>query len=282
MCGTSGALIVVYDYGTHSGAEALTARISPQSTMHRTYLYHSSGGNLVKLTTRVSLGRLVFFEGSKKLCQRHSSRALGLVEAIGQTHDYIPREELMFACMRFGRWLSCIAAMAMMAAPLVAAEKAHQQASQQAHQKDKAGQVFDVKLSKQGTLVGQLLTANGAAIADSKLLITNKSKMTLEAKTDARGVFQLPVKKSGVYRLQLADQAIVVRAWDAGLAPPATRDSLLCVTQDGTVRGQAGATGFAALLTNPLFIGLGVAAAVAAPIIADEIDDDDEDSPSAS
>lgn len=182
----------------------------------------------------------------------------------------------MYTCMRFGRWLSCIAAIAMIASPLVAAEKASHQA--------KAGKVFDVAISKHGKLIGQLVTTAGQPRAQAEVVAVSHNKVVAKTQTDARGVFQLPVPAAGVYQISLAERTITIRAWKAELAPPSTRESLLCVTQDGTMRGQSHMHhGLGSLLTNPLFIGLGIAAAVAIPIAIDEIDDDDDDElPSAS
>ena len=174
----------------------------------------------------------------------------------------------MFTCMRLGRCLSCIAAMAMMASPLVAAERDNERA--------KAEQVFDVTISKQGKLTGQVLSNSGQPRVKTTVVAMAKDQVIAKTQTDVRGVFQLPVNKPGVYQIALADRSFTVRAWNADLAPPATRDALLCVTQDGpTVRGQLG-NDLRCLLTNPIFIGLGVAAAVAVPIVIDEVDDDDE------
>jgi hypothetical protein len=178
--------------------------------------------------------------------------------------------------MRFGRWLSCIAAMAMLASPLVAAEKASHPT--------RAGQVYDVTISKQGNLVGQVVSAAGQPKASAEVVAVANQRIVARAQTDARGVFQLPVQSGGVYQINLADQTFTIRAWSAELAPPSTRDALLCVTPDETVRGQSRGRGrgLACFLTNPLVIGLSVAAAIAIPIVVDEVDDDDDELPSAS
>ena len=181
----------------------------------------------------------------------------------------------MFICMRIGRIVSCIAAAAMIASPSLAAEKASRQL--------KTAKVYDVTISKDGTLVGQLLTTAGQPKASAEVVAVSKSKVISKARTDARGVFQLPVKSAGIYRIGMDDQTFTVRAWNQELAPPATHDSLLCVTKDPTMRGQGAGSGLMSLLTNPVFIGLGVVAAIAGPIIADEVSDDDDDvMPSAS
>lgn len=173
----------------------------------------------------------------------------------------------MFTCMRYGRWLSGIAAMAMMASPLIAAETASRLA--------KAERVVDVTISKQGALIGQVLSAAGQPLEKAEIVAIAHKQIVAQTQTDDRGVFQLPVGTAGVYQLVVGKQQLTVRLWQAELAPPATHDSLLCVTQEATVRGQ-GASRLKCWLTNPCVIGLGIATAVVIPLVVDEIDDDDE------
>lgn len=209
---------------------------------------------------------------------------IGLIQTLGGMR--------MLTFMRYGRCLSCVAAFAMVATPLMAAEASND---------GKAEQVFDVTISKTGTLVGQVLNASGQPQANADVAAVSKTQVVSKTKTNARGVFQLPVTSAGVYRVALADRAFTVRAWQADLAPPAAKDALLCVTQEPTVRGQCGGCGamgpcgcgpacppacgpggygghggkLASILTNPVVIGLGVATAIALPIALDDDDDDD-------
>ena len=197
----------------------------------------------------------------------------------------------MLNFMRYGRWMSCVAAFAMLAAPVSAAEGTRRSKEQ----------VFDIKLSKNGTLVGQVLTSSGQAQAKSDVVAVSQRQVVSRATTNAQGVFQLLLPKAGVYRIAMQDRSFTIRAWQGELAPPAARSSLLCVAQDVTVRGQCGCGapgpcdcgvpacgpcdpcgagvfgggggGLTSILTNPVVIGLGVATAIALPIALDDDDD---------
>lgn len=211
--------------------------------------------------------------------------------------------------MRYGRWLSCIAAIAMAASPVLAVGPSSNAPTPA---------VFDVSISSNGQLVGQVLTSAGQADANKPVVLVSKRSAVAETQTDAQGVFRLPVTEAGVYRIAIADRSFTVRAWQAELAPPSARESLLCVTQEA-VRGQYGCAqpacgapaaygpscgvagacpptcgvasgacgpcgpagggclgggGLMSILTNPVVIGLGVATAIALPLALDDDDDD--------
>ncbi len=204
----------------------------------------------------------------------------------------------MYALNRCARFLACLAVVGMITAPVCAAAPRTKKPNQP--------KVFDVKLTGREVL-GQVVNSAGKPAGDSDVIFVSGRKTVGLVKTDGAGRFRLPLEKPGVYRVAVADRAVTIRAWRAEVAPPAAKDSLLCVIQD-TVRGQCGGcgsvdacgcgpaacapaacgpcgggfagfggggTGLMSVLSNPAVIGLGVAAAIALPIALDDDDDDD-------
>ena len=211
----------------------------------------------------------------------------------------------MFAVNRCARLLAFVAAIGMVASPVFgAAPIAKNQNSVSAVRPT----VFDVKLSGNKVL-GQVVTTSGKPSASSAVTLVSKREAVGKVATDQLGRFQLPVQKPGVYHVAVGERSFTIRAWNPAVAPPAAKDSLLCVMQEATVRGQCGGCGsygacpptcgaaaacgpaacgpcglggggfgggggLMSLLSNPVVIGLGVAAAIALPIALDDDDDD--------
>ncbi len=192
----------------------------------------------------------------------------------------------------YGRMLACMAAIGMLASPLLGASPVP--VSKQAKPA-----IFDIRLAD-GALVGQVVNSAGKPEQHKNVVLLSKLSPVSKSMTDEAGRFKIPVSKQGAYRVMIADRAFSVRAWSPEAAPPASRDSLLCVVQD-TLRGQCdcGSMGdcaagmpcdcdspaccpapcqtshskVKAILCNPAIIGLGVAAAIALPIALDDDDD---------
>jgi hypothetical protein len=61
----------------------------------------------------------------------------------------------------------------------------------------------------------------------------------------------------------VGQRSVTCRAWTHAAAPPAATDQLTVVDGPPLIRGQQP---FSAVFTNPLFIGLVIAAAIAIPI----------------
>ena len=218
----------------------------------------------------------------------------------------------MFALNRWARILTCVAALGMVASPVLGATPIA--STKKTTQKTQTN-VFDVTLA-QGQLIGQVMKATGTPEADAAVSLVSKKDLLGNVKTDKLGRFAMPVAKSGVYQVVVADRSFTIRAWQPEVAPPNAKTGLLCVTQD-IVRGQCGGCGslgacapscgmaapscgmagpscgapcgpaacgpcglgggggLMSILTNPVVIGLGVAAAIAIPIALDDDDDDD-------
>jgi hypothetical protein len=121
----------------------------------------------------------------------------------------------------------------------------------------------DVRLGPDGTLAGQLLDTNGQPVTQQPIALLQGGKALAETRTDATGRFAFPQVRSGVYQISEGTVCSACRAWTAVAAPPAAQAQLLVVAEAGVVRGQQP---LSALFTNPLVIGLIIAAAIAIPL----------------
>ena len=92
--------------------------------------------------------------------------------------------------------------------------------------------------------------------------------MVAKSVTDESGHFALPVGTSGVYLLSDGNSAALVRAWNANVAPPIAKSSLLFVSGNSVERGAP----------RPMLsavVGVAAFAGVAALVVAAATDDDD-------
>lgn len=121
----------------------------------------------------------------------------------------------------------------------------------------------DVRLGDQNTLAGQLLDSNGQPVPQQSVALLQGAKALVETRTDAAGRFAFPQVRSGVYQLTEGTVCVACRAWTNAAAPPAAQGQVLVIAEAGVVRGQQP---LSALFTNPLVIGLIIAAAIAIPL----------------
>lgn len=86
------------------------------------------------------------------------------------------------------------------------------------------------------------------------------------------GEFRFPLSTGGLYQLACGTQVMTLRAWPEGTQPPsAVRSVQLTLSEDFVVRGQQPLCGWA--MTEPLMIGVLVAAAIAIPLAVHSSDD---------
>jgi hypothetical protein len=121
----------------------------------------------------------------------------------------------------------------------------------------------DVALNEDGVLFGKLIDIHGQPVVGGTLAIRHRQVVIDRATSDQNGTFKLDVHKTGAFVLTVNGTAISCRCWEAAIAPPSARGDLILLTPEKTVRGQRP---FADIITNPLFIGVVIAAAVAIPI----------------
>ena len=126
-----------------------------------------------------------------------------------------------------------------------------------------AAGVVDVRLDEQGAVRGTLIDEAGQPLAARPVVLQQANGTVRTAETDAAGGFVLRGVSGGVHRLMVADRCVTCRVWTTAAAPPGANDLLTVVAGPPLIRGQQP---FSAVFTNPLFIGLIVAAAIAIPI----------------
>jgi hypothetical protein len=133
--------------------------------------------------------------------------------------------------------------------------------------------VRDVALQAGGVLRGQVVDKQGQPCARVPVTITKTGvaqAAPVAARTDDAGRFLCRDLTGGVYLVETAEGGAICRLWAPHTAPPAAVPAALVVQGEGPVRAN---------LANisPLgwtLIGLGVAAAIAIPLILTRDDDD--------
>jgi len=131
--------------------------------------------------------------------------------------------------------------------------------------------IVDVRLDEQGAIHGRLLDVSGNGLADRPVVLQHVGGAVSQTQTDSAGRFLLPRVNGGVHQLATGHGTLTCRIWTHAAAPPSATDQLTVVADQQVVRGQQP---FHAIFTNPLFIGLVIAAAVAIPIAVHNSQDD--------
>ncbi len=131
--------------------------------------------------------------------------------------------------------------------------------------------IVDVRLDEHGAIHGRLLDPSGNGLADRPVVLQHAGGAVSQTQTDAAGRFLLPRVQGGMHQLATGHGLVTCRVWTRTAAPPSAMDQLTVVADQQVVRGQQP---FHAIFTNPLFIGLVIAAAVAIPIAVHNSQDD--------
>ena len=133
------------------------------------------------------------------------------------------------------------------------------------------GSLGDVRLDAEGTLRGKMVDGQGQPLAGRPLRLVRSGQLVSEATTGKDGEFAFSDLRGGVYQVYVAKTVVTCRVWTCAVAPPVARQQLLLVDAPELVRGQQP---IGAIFTNPLFLGLLVAAAIAIPIAVHNSQDD--------
>ncbi len=131
--------------------------------------------------------------------------------------------------------------------------------------------IIDVRLDEHGAIHGRVLDAAGQGLAERPVVLQQVGGAVFRAQTDAAGRFVLQQVSGGVHQLTTGHGTVTCRVWTHTAAPPSATDQLTVVAGEPVVRGQQP---FSCIFTNPLFIGLVVAAAIAIPIAVHNAQDD--------
>ncbi|MCA8998313.1 MAG: carboxypeptidase regulatory-like domain-containing protein [Planctomycetaceae bacterium] len=95
----------------------------------------------------------------------------------------------------------------------------------------------DVALTANGALTGVLVTAEGQALDGATVLVRRGGQDVAKTVTNANGAFSFTGLGSGLYELQVGQQATLVRAWTPEVAPPTAKQHAVIVVGDA-VRGE--------------------------------------------
>jgi len=131
--------------------------------------------------------------------------------------------------------------------------------------------IVDVRLDEHGAIHGYLLNTAGQGLADRPVVLQQAGGAVSRTQTDTVGGFVLQRVSGGVHQLTTGHGTVTCRVWTHAAAPPSATDQLTVVADPQVVRGQQP---FSAIFTNPLFIGLVIAAAIAIPIAVHNSQDD--------
>lgn len=134
--------------------------------------------------------------------------------------------------------------------------------------------IRDVALAGGGTLRGQVLDAQGQPVRASEVRVAKMGQgerpTILTAQTDAEGRFAIDGLNGGIYGVETEKGVAFYRLWTANAAPPVAKPAALIVEGDPAVRANLGRLSW----LGWTLIGLGVAAAIAIPLILQDDDDD--------
>ncbi len=132
--------------------------------------------------------------------------------------------------------------------------------------------IRDVKLTSDGALRGQLVSSNGAPIANSPVRLVGRDGVAAAStSTDEHGAFQVQGLRGGLYLVDANQARSMIRAWSNETAPPAASDGMLLIGDGRTVRGRHQDFGgisdgvfrwdeFGGMVAVPLVIGGSIAA----------------------
>lgn len=136
------------------------------------------------------------------------------------------------------------------------------------------GMVVDLALGRGGQLAGQLLDSSGRPFPDELVVVQNVSGgQRREARTDSQGQFVVAGLGGGVVQLTGAGTSLLCRCWTHTAAPPAAADRVLLIAGEEVERGQRPIGDL--FLSQPILLGLIIAAAIAIPIALYNSRDDD-------
>lgn len=137
--------------------------------------------------------------------------------------------------------------------------------------------IDDVKLHKNGSLYGVVLTSALKPASNSFVTIQQGKKVLARTKTNEKGGFGFAGLNSGVYQLVSPEGYQTVRVWNGKVAPPSASPQAVLVND--TVRAQMGMQGLKVFLSNPFVIAGIIATAVAIPVAIHNSGSDEPASP---
>ena len=131
--------------------------------------------------------------------------------------------------------------------------------------------ITDVQLHQGGTLVGQIVNADGAPLKATEVRLQQAGAPVTSTVTNEKGFFKVSELRGGVYQVAAADGYGTYRMWAVNTAPPAAKPGVLLVSGNTIVRGQQ--QGYVYWLTNPWVLAGLIGAAITIPIALNNDDD---------
>ena len=128
-----------------------------------------------------------------------------------------------------------------------------------------AAAVLDVSLGRGGSLVGQVVDAQGFGIAAAGVSIRQNGVEIGQTSTGRDGTFAVQGLRGGLYQVVAGDGAGSFRLWTENTAPPAAQPAALVVDEQAAVRGQTPLRNIAT--SNVVIIGGIALAALSVPFI---------------
>lgn len=124
-----------------------------------------------------------------------------------------------------------------------------------------------------GLLVGGLVDENGRGVADAPVVIGQKGKAVAEVRTDKDGRFAVKGLKPGIYHVVSHGAVTTHRVFEGKDAPADAKKGVIHAVDPQVARGAPSNGGLLGVLSNPLVLALGIAAAIAIPLALDDDDD---------
>lgn len=133
-------------------------------------------------------------------------------------------------------------------------------------------EVQQVVLQPDGRVHGMLVDQAGRGVSDAPVVIGEEGKLLKQLRTDAEGKFVWKEARVGAFQVVTPERATVYRVWPSDNAPKDAKPAII-QTVDPTIARGASHGPLVTFLTNPIFLALLVAAAIAIPLALDDDDD---------
>lgn len=98
--------------------------------------------------------------------------------------------------------------------------------------------VRDVELSSDGTLYGQVVTAEGHVVGDAVVELRYEGQAVARTASAANGAFAITGVRGGVHQLAVGSSSSTVRLWQNGTAPQGAVEGIVITGSESVVRAQ--------------------------------------------
>lgn len=134
----------------------------------------------------------------------------------------------------------------------------------------------DVKLLPGRVLVGNVVDELQQPSANADVTVSFGKQTIVRGQTNDEGCFSVELPHGGVFLVAAGSNALLVRAWTIGIAPPGAATHVILSPQATIVRGQNPAVSTVDPIFGMLLVG-GIITAITVPIVLNNTDDSDHD-----